>query len=312
MKNFNTPSLLELRHLRTLVALRDSGSLSRAAELLNLTQSALSHQIKLLESMYGAALFERKSVPPRFTAIGRLLLELADQVLPIVGTVERDIARQTAGTAGQLRIAVECHTCFDWLMPAMDAFREHWPEIELDIVSGFHADPVGLIHSGRADLAIVSEIDREESGVVFMSLFRYDIIAILPRNHPLAAKQWLEASDFAGETLITYPVADAMLDIMRQVLTPAGINPPRRTTELTAALLQLVASGRGIAALPLWSVQKYVERGYVLGRPITPTGLKGDLFATMSHDYADKSCVANFVQQIRECSFLSLPGITLL
>ena len=97
-------------------------------------------------------MFERKSVPPQFSATGLRLLALADAVLPQVEDAERDVARLLTGQGGQLRIAVECHTCFDWLMPAMDAFRHRWPEVELDIVSGFHADPVGLLHQDRADV----------------------------------------------------------------------------------------------------------------------------------------------------------------
>src|SRR3954465_7738197 len=131
-------SILELRHLKTLVALREGGNLLRAAVLLNVTQSALSHQIKQLEDYHGTALFERKSVPVRFTPAGECLLKLADMILPQVAATERDIVRLGQGVAGQLRIAVECHTCFDWLMPAMDVFRNRWPEVELDIVSGFH------------------------------------------------------------------------------------------------------------------------------------------------------------------------------
>lgn len=73
---------------------------------------------------------------------------------------ERELARVKHGDAGQLRIAVECHTCFDWLMPAMDEFRQHWSLVELDIVSGFHTDPVGLLLSHRADWAIVSEVEQ--------------------------------------------------------------------------------------------------------------------------------------------------------
>ena len=240
-------SILEVRHLRTLVALRDSGSLVRAAQLLNLTQSALSHQIKLLEDRYGQPLFERKSVPPQFTAVGERLLALADAVLPRGEGAERDIARLVLGQGGQMRIAVECHTCFDWLMPAMDAFRTRWPEVELDIVSGFHADPVGLLHQGRADVAIVSEVDADEAGVDYHALFGFEIRALLANTHPLVAKPHLVAQDFADQTIITYPVPDEMLDLIRQVLEPAGVRPPRRTTELTVAMLQLVASGRGAA-----------------------------------------------------------------
>ncbi|MEN3365441.1 MAG: LysR family transcriptional regulator, regulator for metE and metH, partial [Burkholderiales bacterium] len=247
-------SILELRHLKTLVALREAGNLLRAATLLNVTQSALSHQIKQLEDHHGTPLFERKSVPVRFTPAGERLLKLADAVLMQVEGAERDVVRLAQGAAGQLRIAVECHTCFDWLMPAMDVFRSRWPEVELDIVSGFQADPVGLLYGHRADVAIVSEIDPDEA-VDYHPLFRFEIVALVAKDHPLAARDYLVAEDFATDTLITYPVPDDMLDVVRQVLKPAGIDTARRTTELTVAMLQLVASRRGIATLPVWAAQ---------------------------------------------------------
>lgn len=305
-------SILELRHLKTLAALRETGNLSRAAQLLNLTQSALSHQLKGLEEQYGAALFERKSNPVVFTAPGQRLLRLADAILPLLAEAERDIARLVEGAAGSLRIAVECHTCFDWLMPAMDAFRERWPEVELDIVSGFHADPVGLLHQDRAELAIVSDFDEDERGVRLHPLFEFEIVALLPKGHALLDKPWLEAQDFAGTTLITYPVPDEMLDLVRRVLAPAGIAPERRTTELTVAMLQLVASGRGFAALPLWAVTGYLERGYVARQRIGAQGLTGRLYAVVPEHLAARPYVADFVQVMRETSLRTLPGITLM
>ena len=305
-------SLLELRHLKTLLALRETGNLSRAAQLLNLTQSALSHQMKALEEQYGAPLFERKSSPVGFTAPGQRLLQLAESVLPQVAEAERDITRLVQGAAGRLRIAVECHTCFDWLMPAMDAMREHWPEVELDIVSGFQADPVGLLHQDRADLAIVSDVDEGEAGVDVHPLFAFEIVGLLPKGHPLLARPHLVAADFAGQPLITYPVPDEMLDLVRRVLQPAGVSPPRRTTELTVAMLQLVASGRGLAALPRWAVAGYLERGYVAGQRIGPEGLTGRLYAVVPQRPLAQPYLADFVRQMRETSLRTLPGITLL
>src|SRR5437868_10099964 len=187
-------SPLDLRHLKTLLALREAGNLSRPSQLLNVTQSALSHQLKLLEEHYGASVFERKSNPVSFTAPGQRLLKLADAVLPLVDDAERDVARLVSGASGALRIAVECHTCFDWLMPVMDAFRARWPEVELDIVSGFHADPVGLLHQDRAEVAIVSELNEsEETGVAFLPLFSFEIVALLPQGHALLGKPSLSA-----------------------------------------------------------------------------------------------------------------------
>ncbi|WP_035055904.1 LysR family transcriptional regulator [Andreprevotia chitinilytica] len=304
-------SLLELRHLKTLAAIRDAGNLTRAAERLFLTQSALSHQLRLLEEHYGLPLFARKTAPLKLTPAGDKLVQLADLVLPQIANAERDIAKLREGEAGSLRIAVECHTCFDWLMPAMDTFRERWPEVELDIVSGFHADPVQLLFEDRADLAIVS-VPEAESGIAHLPLFAYDMVGLLARDHPLATKPFLAAEDFAGETLITYPVPDEMLDLIRQVLKPAGVNPKRRTTELTVAILQLVASRRGIAALPGWSVQHYLERDYVAARPITANGLRAELNAAVLDDRAHTAYLQDFVAIVREVCVAELPGIQLI
>ncbi|WP_028456368.1 LysR family transcriptional regulator [Chitinilyticum litopenaei] len=304
-------SILELRHLKTLQAIAATGNLTRAAERLFLTQSALSHQLRQLEEHYGVPLVNRKSTPLKLTAAGDRLALLAGQVLPAVAATERDIARLREGEAGSLRIAVECHTCFDWLMPAMDRFRAHWPEVELDIVSGFHADPVQLLFEERADLAIVSEPE-DDAALYCQPLFAYDMVALVANDHPLAAKAWLAAEDFRDETLITYPVPDEMLDLLRKVLKPAGINPKRRTTELTVAMLQLVASKRGIAALPRWSVQGYLDKGYVTARPVTQQGLRSELYAAVPAAHAQLAYMQDFLLLMREVSAENLPGVSLL
>ncbi|SDV51114.1 LysR family transcriptional regulator, regulator for metE and metH [Chitinasiproducens palmae] len=302
---------LELRHLHTLRMLRSTGSLSRAAQGLCLTQSALSHQIKALESFFGCALFVRKSSPLRFTPAGKRLLELAETVIPAAEEAERDIARLAAGAGGSLRITVECHTCFDWLMPSMDAFRQRWPDVDLDIVSGFHPDSIGLLHEDRADLAIIAVPDPDEA-VDYHPLFRFQIVGLLANDHPLLVRDRLAAADFRDETLITYPVPDEMLDVLRQVLTPAGVAPKRRTAELTIAILQLVASRRGLAALPLWAVAPYLERGYVSARPIGDPPLVGELYAATLPSFTQRPFVADFVAVMRETCLATLPGIDLL
>uniref|UniRef100_UPI0038CC19C6 LysR family transcriptional regulator n=1 Tax=Methylocaldum marinum TaxID=1432792 RepID=UPI0038CC19C6 len=300
--------MLELRHLQTLLALVETGTLSRAAARLYLTQSAISHQIKQLEEHYGISLFERKSRPLRLSPAGQRLHTLAETVTKLVGEAERDIARIAQGEAGQLRIAVECHTCFDWLMPAMDRFREHWPEIELDLVSGFHTDPLALLLENRAELVVVSE-PRPRKGVAFHPLFGFEIVGLVSRQHAFASKAFLKPEDFAEETLISYPVPEDMLDIVRKVLKPVGIEPKRRTAELTVAILQLVASRRGIAALPNWTVQNYLERDYVLGKPIGKKGLWSALYAATTASMSESPFMLDFLDTVRSCSFRNLRGL---
>ena len=301
--------MLELRHLRTLSALRSSGSLVRAAQLLNLTQSALSHQIKLMEERYRAPLFERKSMPIAFTATGARLLALADSVLPSVEQAERDVDRLSQGDQGQLRVALECHTCFDWLMPVMDAFRQRWPDVEIDLVSGFHSDPAELLRSSQADLVIGSGCGGD---FTVMPLFRYEILVVMAQKHALHTRKRLEAADFEGETLITYPVPEQRIDLIREVLLPAKIQFERRTAELTVAILQLVASRRGLAALPNWAIKNYVDYDYVLAKPIGAQGLWSDLFVSVPPVLAGKAYVMDFIGVIREQCARTLDGITFL
>jgi len=301
--------MLEIRHLRTLAALRSSGSLVRAAQLLNLTQSALSHQIKLLEDRYGGPLFERKSIPIGFTATGARLLRLADALLPEIEQAERDVARLTQGDQGQLRVALECHTCFDWLMPVMDEFRKRWPDVEIDLVSGFHSEPLELLRSGAADLVIGSDY---RAGYATFPLFRFEILTVMAQKHRLQAQRRLSAADFEGETLITYPVPEERIDLIRELLRPAGVQFQRRTAELTVAILQLVASRRGVAALPNWAIKNYVDYDYVIARPIGEQGLWSDLFVSVPESLRQKAYVADFVKVIREQCAASLDGIKLL
>jgi LysR family transcriptional regulator for metE and metH len=305
-------SALELRHLETLLALAECGSLSKAASRLRLTQSALSHQLKALESHYGTAVVEKSIRPLRFTAIGNRLLTLAREVLPAVAEAGRDVARLAQGHAGPLRVAVQCHNCFDWLMPAMDAYRDMWPEVELDIISGFVVDPLPLLDQGAAELAVIHDAQAPRPNITFTPLFRYESVALMSPRHPLAARPYLDAADFAAETLITYPVPDEMLDVMKHLLIPAGINPRRRTAELTVAILQLVASGRGIAALPAWTVGNYIERGYVVSRPMSRHGLYCELYAATTSHGSEATYIREFIGLTRNQSLTQLAGVSAL
>ena len=192
----------------------------------------------------------------------------------------------------------------------MDDFRTAWPAIELDIVSGFQADPVSLLLTRRADLAIVSHAE-ETPNIAFLPLFSYEMVGIAAKTHPLAAKNIWQAEDFADETLITYPVPDDMLDLLRKVLIPKGISPKRRTTELTIAMVQLVASKRGVAALPYWAVLPYLQKGYISAHRIEK-GLRSDLYAAIRADDSGTSYLSQFCHIVRNRSFAELPGLSLI
>ncbi|WP_372611731.1 LysR family transcriptional regulator [Halomonas sp.] len=301
--------MLELRHLRTLVALRDAGSLVEAAERVHLTQSALSHQIKDLEERLDSQLFMRKTRPVAFTRAGQRLLTLAEQVLPQVRMAERDLARLAGTEQGRLHMAIECHSCFQWLMPTIDHFRDHWPEVEIDIPDGYHFDPLPALAREQLDLVITAD-PQPLAGIFYEPLFRYEGLLAVGRQHRLAGKSFVTPQDLAEETLITYPVEHARLDVFTQFLDPAGVRPSElRTAELTIMMMQLVASGRGVCALPNWALTEYLERHYVRAVPLGETGVWSTLFAAIREETREAPWMQDFLRTARETSFAVLESI---
>jgi LysR family transcriptional regulator for metE and metH len=302
-------SQVELRHLRTLVALRDTGSLVEAAERVFLTQSALSHQLKDLENRLGCELFMRKTRPVRFSHAGRRLLKLADEVLPLVHRCEADLTRISGGESGRIFMAIECHSCFEWLLPAINQYREAWPDVELDVASGFHFAPLPALARGDLDLVVTADPVRDVE-LEYVPLFSYEAQLAVPKDHALAAREWVEPADLIDEILISYPVDRERLDIFKNFLEPAGVEPKRvRHAELTTMMIQLVASGRGLACLPNWALHEYRERDFVAVLSLGEEGVWPTLYAAVRPDQADAAFIRGFVDIARRSCFETLVGI---
>lgn len=301
--------MIELRHLKTLVALRDTGSLVEAAERLFLTQSALSHQLKDLEDRLDCTLFIRKTKPPRFTSAGRRLLNLADEVMPMFKLAERDIARLAGGEAGRLHICIECHSCFQWLVPCMDKYRSNWPEVELDITGGFNFAPLPALVRGDLDLVITSD-PINLPGIAYVPLFRYEAMLAVGPQHKLSQRAFIEPADLQDEVLIMYPVERDRLDIFTRFLDPSDIEPKEiRTAELTAMVVQLVASGRGVASLPNWSLTEYEPLKTVVAKGLGEHGLWATLYAAIREDQQESPFMEDFLRTASDTCFDTLQGI---
>lgn len=301
--------MLDIKHLRTLAALRDGGTLVEAARRMHLTQSALSHQLKDLEDRLGVELFSRKTKPLRFTRAGLELLQLADSVLPQLRQAERNLQKMTGSRGGRLHMVIECHSCFDWLMPAINRFREHWPEVEMDLSTSFNFDPIPALLRGDVDLVITSDTHYRDE-VHYQPLFRYESTLAVANSHPLAQKNRIQPQDLQNETLIHYPVSRQRLDIFEYFLNPAGIEPKEtRQTELTLMMVQLVASGRGLACLPNWALKPYVDKNLITARSLGNNGIWPTLYAAVRQEQIDSPYIQDFFQHALETCFRELVGI---
>ncbi len=290
---------VELRHLRTIRAIQQAGGLARAADMLNMTQSALSHQVKGLEDQAGMELFVRRSKPMRLSAAGVRMLRAAERILPEIDAMEEEFRALRAGRTGRLHIAIECHACFDWLFPVLEMFRHAWPEIDVDIRAGLAFDALPALNREDVDLVISS--DREPPpGILFNPLFDYHPTFVGSAQNPLAAKAFITAEDFRDEVLITYPVSRDKLDIFTEVLTPAKVEPrAQRTAELTAVILMLVGSNRGVAVLPDWVMREVKTNADYVTRPLGPEVVTKRMYAATREEDAAKPYIAHFLRLAR-------------
>ncbi|WP_339767843.1 LysR family transcriptional regulator [uncultured Pseudosulfitobacter sp.] len=290
---------IEFRHLRTIKAIHDAGGLAKAAEQLHITQSALSHQIKGLEDQAGVELFVRRSKPMKLSAAGLRLLRLAEQILPQVQAMQDEFSGLRDGRSGRMHIAIECHACFEWLFPVLERFRKDWPDVDVDIRPGLAFEALPALLKEEVDL-VVSSDPEELAGVEFIELFDYAPVFVASKDHPLAAKSYIEAEDFRDQTLITYPVERSRLDVFSQLLMPAKVEPATvRQAELTAVILLLVASNRGVAVLPDWVVREVKYSSDYVTRPLTAHGLTRRLYAAVRSDERGKPYMERLIELAR-------------
>lgn len=290
---------LELRHFRALRAIHQAGGLARAADLLNMTQSALSHQVAGIEDQVGMELFARRSRPMRLSAAGIRMLRVAERILPEVASLEEEFRALSAGKTGRLHIAIQCHACFDWLFPVLELFRHAWPEVDVDIRAGLAFDAFPALVREEVDL-VISSNPEPLSGVTFNPLFDYHPTFIASSQNPLASKLRIEPEDFRDQALITYPVGRDKLDIFTEFLTEAKVEPrAQRPVELTAVILMLVGSNRGVSVLPDWVIRDVKSNADYVTRPLGDGTITKRLCAATREEDVAKPFMAHFLRLCR-------------
>ncbi|GAB3673884.1 LysR family transcriptional regulator [Salinisphaera aquimarina] len=252
--------MIERVHLNILRQIERDGSLTAAARSLHLTQSALSHAIKKLETQSGARIWVREGRRVQLTAAGQHLLQAAERLLPQLERVDSVLADYASGEQGALRIGMECHPCYQWLLKVVKPYLHAWPGVDLDVIQQFRFGGMAALFNHDIDILVTPD-PLEKSGVVFEPVFDYEQVLVVARDHPLAQRAYVNAADLGNQVLLSYPVDPTRLDIFTELLGPARAAPRKhKTIESTDIMLQMVAAGRGVAALPRWLVDEYAQR----------------------------------------------------
>lgn len=294
--------MIERMHLAIVREVDKQGSLTAAASVLCLTQSALSHTVKKLEQHMGTPIWLREGRSLIPTQAGRYLLTVANRVLPQLEMAEARMQQYAQGERGTLRIGMECHPCYQWLLKVVSPYLAAWPDVEVDVKQKFQFGGIGALFAYEIDLLVTPD-PLFKPGLRFVPVFDYEQVLVVSRQHPLAKRRNVSPEQLAGEVLISYPVPLDRLDIYNRFLMPAGISPGRhKTIETTDIMLQMVASGRGVAALPRWLVEEYADKLPVVPVRLGKDGIDKQIFLGAREADVDIDYLRAFVELARHAS----------
>jgi LysR family transcriptional regulator for metE and metH len=265
---------IEIRHLQMVTAVAASGSVTQAARVLHLTQSAVSHQLRAIEARLGTALFLRVGKRMVATAAGGRVLETARRVLDDIKAAEDDVRRQADGAASVIRVCAQCNTGYHWLPPLIDAFRRKHPAVEVQIAVECTLRPLEALLDGLLDVAIVTDTVHRNH-VRTRPLFEDEHAAIVAPDHRFAAQAFVSAKELADERLLLYSSSPDDSFTIQKILKPAGVAARRVSfVMLTEAILEMVKARLGVSVMQTWAIAPALRAGDVRAVPITATGIR--------------------------------------
>lgn len=296
MNRIHQLKMIERIHLNILYEIERQGSLTAAADALHLTQSALSHAIKKLEAQLNTTLWVKKGRKIELTQPGLYLLKESKRLLPQLERLDEMLDNYAKGEQGRLRIGMECHPCYQWLLNVTKAFLVKYPDVDIDVKQRFQFGGMAALFNRDIDLLVTPDpIIRQN--LIFTPVFDYEQVLVVGMDHPLGEKKYIQAEDLINQTLYTYPVDIERLDIYRQFLLPANCLPKKRKIiEATEIMLQLVATHRGVCTLPLWLVKQYQQQNPIKAVRLGNTGIQKQIYVGRRDDDESQTLANAFIE----------------
>ncbi len=287
--------ILEVRHLSLVSEIASTGSVTRAAERLHLTQSALSHQLRDIESRLGIQLFLRLGKRMVLTPPGERVLGTAKRVLDELGRAEEDLKLMSQDGKGVLRLCTQCNTGYHWLPPLLQSFHRKYPGVDVQIIVTATERPIEALLDGQIDLAVVTS-EVTDRRLQLVPLFEDELVAVVAPTHPFAKRAFIEPIDFTEEHLIIYTADRHDSYTFMRILGPAGVEPERVSqVPLTEAILELVKAGLGVSVMARWAIEPALETGAVKAVRIGKRGVYRSWTAVTLRDRVEPKWQREFV-----------------
>lgn len=291
---------MDVKHLRLVKEVSDNGSLTKASERLFVSQSALSHQLKEVESHLGTSVFHRVNKKLVLTKAGKLVLESAERVLTDIEDTRIAVRKLISGNAGNIKVATECYSCYHWLPPLMYAFNKEFPNVEIDIHPEHSVSPLDKILSGELDVAIVND-KVESSKFEYTPLITDEMIAVVHASHPWSSKPYVEAEDFRDEQVIVHSYPLESVTLFRDILIPQHIQPKKIIPiQFTEAAMQMIKARMGVQVIAHWIAAPSLQDGNLKAVKVTKSGLKRTWYAVTLKREDNPQYIRNFIAHLME------------
>jgi LysR family transcriptional regulator for metE and metH len=270
----NPADLLETRQLLAFKTIVDAGGFTKAARQLYLTQSALSHQIKTLETQLGTQVFARIGKRVALTQAGEVLLRYATPILRQLQEARQTLAQLQEPGYGRLRISSATYSCYQILPHILREFHTMYPHVELLVAAEYTQRAVQSILDGELDFGIFV-LPSSTEGLSIEKLCQDELVVIVAPKHPWAQRRRVQWNDLATQSLITYNRASETFQKIQRELHDRGINF-KETMEVRhgTAVMEMVKVGLGVALMPRWVVRDEVQAAALIPLSLGRGGLK--------------------------------------
>jgi len=261
---------IPLQHFKLVDTIVREGTLTKAASTLNLTQSALSHQLKELEKELGIPVFYRKSKKLQLSEEGSRFLTSARKILDEIQSLESSMHRYKQGETGTIRISTQCYTAYHWLPRIIKYYKRKNPGIDIHVVSGATHHPIEFLLKGELDVAIIrNRIDNPD--IHYEPIFEDRLLTIMSQQHRLAEKNKIAITDFENEELFLHynDPSSGNIPIIENLLRLHHVKPKYiHRIHYTDAIIEMVNANMGITVLADWIVQPYLETKDIIAKPL--------------------------------------------
>lgn len=253
------------------------GNLTKAADRLFLTQSALSHQLKELESDLNTQLFIRDKKQMLLTPAGEVVLRAAGKILQEVAETRAKVRCLTDSEAGEVRLCTQCYTSYHWLAGFLRTFQQLYPKVDINVeLEAVTQDADQYLLANKIDVAI-TEGD-ENPKFAYTPLFQDEFMTVVAPDHAWATRSWVEIDEFADQNYIMYNIPDEESQNFMMLFKQRRPTKVYKIT-LTEAIVEMVKAGLGVAVLPNWIIRPYVQSGQLAAIRLTEQAVRRTWYA---------------------------------